>query len=370
MPRHLHSPTDTSIAVLAKRGGVGILAGYMEQPSYQYVCTDKSVLYPIFKKYMWAPALPYLPAWFSPNSMTLWGNFFAWAGFAVLCVLKPEDSAWFLVPALCNFMYMSLDNMDGMQARRAGRSSPLGEFLDHWGDAFNTGLLIFGYGVAMQMPLWFIALLLSLVCMAYFACFWEQQVTGKLNFGVAGSVEGIVYLMIMYTLVAAFGHRAICHTPVLGPLSISNLALIGVGAAFVMTILSAMQRVGRRATDFLGHALVYTMLGVWLALGDLPFIAYGFMVVFAGAHLGGRVVISRVLGEEFKVGDPILYFLVAASMAVSLGAELNAEHQTLATAPILGYLVFRLAGDFTRTVSTLRHHLVPSEFLARLFPSS
>lgn len=341
----------------------------MELPTYQYICSDKSVLYPIFKKYLWAPVLPALPAWLSPNTMTLWGNFFAWAGFAVCLVLKPEDSTWFIVPALCNFLYMSFDNMDGMQARRANRSSPLGEFLDHWGDSFNTGLLIFGYGIAMGMETWFLAIMLSFVCMAYFSCFWEQKVTGKLTFGTTGSIEGIMYIFVMYLLVAAFGHEAICHQPLIGPLSLSNFMLIIVCSSFVMIIISAIGRVGRNGTDFLGHVVAYLMLGAWFALGDLPFIAYGFMVVFAGAHLGGRVVISRVLGEEFKIGDPILYFLVAASMAVSLGAGLNAEQQTLATTPILAYLVFRLAADFTRTVSVLRHHLVPNEFLARWFPS-
>jgi hypothetical protein len=141
----------------------------MTNPRYEYLCEDKSVLYPHLKKYVWAPILPGLPAWLSPNTMTLLGNFFAWASFAVLLVLKPEDSTWFLVPALGNFLYLSLGNMDGMQARRSGRSSPLGEFLDHWFDAFNTGLLVFGFGVAMRTPPWFLVLMLSLVCVAYFS---------------------------------------------------------------------------------------------------------------------------------------------------------------------------------------------------------
>jgi phosphatidylglycerophosphate synthase len=340
----------------------------MEKPNYQYVCTDKSVLYPHLKKWVWAPALPALPAWLSPNTMTLWGNFFAWVGFAVCLVLQPTDSTWFVVPALCTFLYLSFDNMDGMQARRAGRSSPLGEFLDHWGDSFNTGLAIFGYGVAMQTPPWFLALMLSLVCVAYFSCFWEQKVTGRLTFGPAGSVEGLMYIVTMYLLVAAFGHETICTKPVLGPLSVSNLCLLFVCGAFVLTIVGAWHRVGRNIGDFLGHAIAYAMLGLWFALGDLPFVAYGFMVVFANAHLGGRVVIARVLDEPFRIGDTTLYFLIAASMALSLGADLGADGQTLATAPVLAYLVYRLAADFSRTVSSLRHHLVESEFLAKLFP--
>jgi len=129
-----------------------------------------------------------------------------------------------------------------------------------------------------------------------------------------------------------------------------------------------MVRVGRRSTDFVPHAVVYCALGVWFGLGDIPLVPLCFLVLFAGAHLGGRAIVARVLGEPFRAGDPILYFLIAAAMAVSLGANLTPEHQTLAAVPILGYLAFRLAGDFTRTVSALRHHLVPEELLARLFP--
>jgi phosphatidylglycerophosphate synthase len=340
----------------------------MKNDGYQYICEDKSVLYPILKRFVWAPALPSLPAWLSPNTMTLLGSFFAWASFAVLLVLQPEDSTWFLVPALMNFLYLSLDNMDGMQARRANRSSPLGEFLDHWSDGFNTGLMVFGYGVAMKTPPWFVVLMLSLVCTAYFSCFWEQEVTGRLYFGKGGSIEGVMYIVGMYLLVAAFGHDLIATSTPLGPLSFSNATLVLVGVCFVLTFLSAIRRVGRRAADYLPHAIVFTALGVWFALGRIPLIPMGFVIVFAGAYLGGRTVVARVLREPFRAGDRILYFLIAACMAVALGADLSADGQTLAAVPILTYLVFRLAGDFSRTVSTLRHHLLPGELLARFFP--
>lgn len=338
----------------------------MKPQSYQYLCEDRSVLYPILKKHVWAPALPHLPEWLSPNTMTLVGSLFAWMGLAVLLVLQPEDSTWFLVPAALNFLYLTLDNMDGMQARRSGRSSPLGEFLDHWLDAFNTGLMVFGYAVAMRTPAWFGVMMLALVCTAYFSCFWEQQVTGRLHFGRAGSIEGIMYIVGMYVLVAAFGHDTIAMEPIVGPLSLSNFALIGVGFCFVLTIVSAMGRVGRRWSDFVPHAVVYSALGLWFALGEIPMVSVCFVILLVGAHLGGRVVVARVTGEPFRAGDPVLYFLIAGAMAVSLGGELDADGQTLAALPIVAYLVLRLAVNFVRTVNALKQHLSPGEFLARV----
>jgi phosphatidylglycerophosphate synthase len=346
-----------------------ILPVFMKPPSYQYVCVEHSVLYPFLKKHVWGPIVPRLPAWLSPNTLTLAGSFFAWAGLAILLLLKPEDSTWFLVPAACNFLYLSLDNMDGMQARRAGRSSPLGEFLDHWLDAFNTGLMVFGYAVAMSLPMSFGLIMLGLVMIAYFATFWEHYQTGALELGRGGSIEGVLYICGMYVLVALFGHAPIATDGFVGPLSFSTFTLMGVAVAFVLTILKPMWRVGRAWADFVPLTVVYGAFLLWGVLGEIGMVAMGFLILFVGAHLGGRVVVARVLGERFHAGDPLLYFLVAACMAVALGAELSSDGHTLASLPILSYLLFRLAGDFTRTVTTLKHHLLPRELLARLlFP--
>lgn len=38
------------------------------------------------------------------------------------------------------WFYQSFDSIDGMQARRTGQSSPLGEMFDHGCDAINTTL--------------------------------------------------------------------------------------------------------------------------------------------------------------------------------------------------------------------------------------
>jgi len=48
----------------------------------------------------------------------------------------------FLV-GICFMIYITLDNVDGKQARRTGTSSPLGQIFDHGMDAitFNLSLI-------------------------------------------------------------------------------------------------------------------------------------------------------------------------------------------------------------------------------------
>src|SRR6185369_1587194 len=113
----------------------------------------------------------------SANTITLLGNLCSVVAF-VFCALAPITGASglaFVLPAIALFMYLSLDNIDGAQARRTGSSSPLGEFLDHWCDAFNAGFLVLGFCLAMNVPAWQTLLVLGLAGVAYFATMWEQR---------------------------------------------------------------------------------------------------------------------------------------------------------------------------------------------------
>jgi phosphatidylglycerophosphate synthase len=341
----------------------------MEDPTYRYICEDKSILLPFLKKYLWIPAFALVPEWLSANTMTLAGNLCAWVSFAMLLALKPENSAWFIVPAIGNFLYMSIDNMDGMQARRSGRSSPLGEFLDHWGDCFNIGLICFGYGIAMKAPPWFVIVMLALGTLTCYASFWEQQVTGKLILGETGTPEGVMYVVTMYMLVAVFGHEAIATKPLVFGMSLSNLTLYtSFFCTIVLTVFNSMRRVGKRWGDFLPPAIIFSAVGIWFASGSIPLLPALFVILFAGGYLSGRVVVARVLHEPFRPGDFLLYILIAAAMTTSIGFALSPESSTLVSMAVLVYLIVRLAIDFWRVVNSLSHHLAPGELLARIVP--
>lgn len=81
----------------------------------------------------------------APNLITLSG-----LGFVIINVLtmmyfdpKLEHGCpnWvYFTFAIGLWLYQSFDSIDGMQARRIGQSSPLGEMFDHGCDAINTTL--------------------------------------------------------------------------------------------------------------------------------------------------------------------------------------------------------------------------------------
>ncbi|MGI5861492.1 MAG: CDP-alcohol phosphatidyltransferase family protein [Myxococcales bacterium] len=336
---------------------------------YDYTCIENSILYPHLKRWLWAPAVPaLLPMSLSPNTMTIIGNLLAWISFFILLSMNPEHRLLFLVPAILNFVSLSLDNMDGIQARRTGRSSPLGEYLDHWADSFIATMMVFGYGISTGLEPWIMLTAMAMVGTAYFATFWEQRHSRRLVFGLCGSIEAIIAISAFYCAYAFIGLEPLAKTPRVFGYSIASSIFAVVGFFSATAFVGSMIRVGKRWGDFVPHLLVFGAGGLWYAYGEVPLIAVGFIYMLSSAHLGGRMVMAKVLDEEPRIGDTVLYLLLGAAIVASWALKLGPTGQTIAAVPVVAYLLARLAGDFHRTVGSLREHLNPSELLSLLVP--
>ena len=93
----------------------------------------------------WNAAVKLLPMWLAPNMVTLIGFFFILANVALLVVYIPDlvgpGPSWIYYSfGFGLFMYQTMDNLDGKQARRTGTSSGLGELFDHGIDSLNCTL--------------------------------------------------------------------------------------------------------------------------------------------------------------------------------------------------------------------------------------
>lgn len=83
----------------------------------------------------WKPFSEFLPRWLAPNALTLIGMSVVVSSAALLVVCSPSlvstTPAWGeLLTAFLLIVYQTCDACDGLQARRTGASSPLGELLD------------------------------------------------------------------------------------------------------------------------------------------------------------------------------------------------------------------------------------------------
>jgi phosphatidylglycerophosphate synthase len=96
----------------------------------------------------------------------------------------------YIVVAVAQFIYQTLDAVDGKHARRTKSSSPLGQLFDHGCDSFSVTFLILSVCQSVCMgPTNEVIFYFNLVQLAFFSANWGEYHTGVLktnlsNFGV------------------------------------------------------------------------------------------------------------------------------------------------------------------------------------------
>jgi ethanolaminephosphotransferase len=182
---------------------------------YRYVGADHSLLY----KYLLSPWAEWvlqhaIPRGAAPNTITLVGLLAQVVAFVVLLWHVPTMTelppAWTgALAGAALFVYTTLDNVDGKQARRVGASSPLGLLFDHGCDAINSGF--FG-PVIMMMVMgsradgWRHLLSWLLATVPFFFTTWEEYWTHEFHLPlVNGPNEGLAILATGYAVTAWLG---------------------------------------------------------------------------------------------------------------------------------------------------------------------
>jgi phosphatidylglycerophosphate synthase len=180
--------------------------------SYKYSGSDNSILAKLFLRRFWNFLIEYVPIRIAPNVITLVGFIFELFSFILSFILShglatPLPFWACLMNGISLFIYQTLDNLDGRQARRTGSSSALGQFFDHGCDAL-TGVFELvksaataGLG-ASRKTFWFV----FLTGIGFFLTSFEEYVTGTLYLGVInGPDEGLFALAIIHIMICIAG---------------------------------------------------------------------------------------------------------------------------------------------------------------------
>lgn len=107
------------------------------------------------------------------------------------------------------WLYSTLDNVDGKQARRTNSSSPLGELFDHGCDAVNCTCVVLLQAAALGLGHSVDALILFLVTViGFYLSTAEEYHTGVLYLGIVnGPTEGIILTCLAFVWSGFFGKR-------------------------------------------------------------------------------------------------------------------------------------------------------------------
>ncbi|KAJ8120812.1 hypothetical protein O1611_g10268 [Lasiodiplodia mahajangana] len=180
--------------------------------SYKYSAVDKSPVSNYILRPYWNAFVELLPLWLAPNMVTLLGFCFILVNVGLLVLVMPDlvgpGPSWlYLSFAFGLFMYQTMDNVDGKQARRTGTSSGLGELFDHGIDSLNCTLASLLETAAMALGTSKSGVFTALCpCLAMFFSTWETYHTHTLYLGYFnGPTEGILIACSVMAISGIYG---------------------------------------------------------------------------------------------------------------------------------------------------------------------
>ncbi|KAL2443635.1 putative CDP-alcohol phosphatidyltransferase class-I family protein C22A12.10 [Exophiala dermatitidis] len=180
--------------------------------SYKYQSVDKSFISNYILKHYWNGAVKLLPKWLAPNMVTLLGFFCILINVLFLQIFMPDlvgpGPSWLYYSfALGLWMYSTMDNIDGKQARRTGTSSGLGELFDHGIDSLNCTLASLCETAAMGLGPSKTGAFTALVpCLPMFFSTWETYHTHTLYLGAFnGPTEGLIIACLVMVISGYLG---------------------------------------------------------------------------------------------------------------------------------------------------------------------
>ncbi|BFZ58679.1 Phosphotransferase [Savitreella phatthalungensis] len=313
---------------------------------YKYSSIDKSPVSKYILKPYWSWLVTLFPRSMAPNLITLSGLGFVVFNVAQLLYYAPALDRpcppWvYLCWAISLWLYQSFDSIDGMQARRTGQSSPLGEMFDHGCDALNTTLEVLLTCSSINLGKSWWALISQFATVAnFYLTTWEEYHTGTLYLSFfSGPVEGILIVIGLHTTAWLYG-PAFWDTPFwsfLGlaapswaPFWITGMqlkhAFLYFGAVGLMAnIVSASVNVGR------ARRKQNLPLGPALA-GLVPFFTTA-IITLAFAYQHEKVVVTELV---------IPYMLVCGIVAAYQVGLVITAHVTHAPFPVLPPLALLL----------------------------
>ncbi|KAI8142474.1 hypothetical protein BJV82DRAFT_615018 [Fennellomyces sp. T-0311] len=189
---------------------------------YKYAATDKSLLTKYVLRHYWNWAVTLFPTWMAPNLITLTGLVLMMINVVIILAYVPdllysdETPRWIYFSFAAGlWLYSTLDNVDGKQARRTGTSSPLGELFDHGCDAINCTFVALLQAAALGLGHSGDAgILLLVTIIGFYLSTAEEYYTGVLYLGIVnGPTEGILVSCLAF-LWSGFYGAASWHVPV------------------------------------------------------------------------------------------------------------------------------------------------------------
>jgi phosphatidylglycerophosphate synthase len=256
----------------------------------------------------------------------------------------------FLVVTSLILSYVIGDHLDGMQAKRTGTSSALGEFFDHFLDVFNNGILVMIVCSLMNVSPWIIIVCLTVSYIAHSAIFFEQLKTGWLIFERFGALEAVILILFIIVSLYFVPVQRFLLYPVFRQVTYFELFMLVSAAIAVITWIKTLLRMKVVNAKYISFFIaMIVIMAVLIPVGN-SVTAFAVITLFSIVYIGNNQR-SHLTGITEKWPD----FIVPVILAISFYTGLYFESVTNFAIIYLAIRVLRIA--YT-TISILRQYWV------------
>jgi phosphatidylglycerophosphate synthase len=282
-------------------------------PEYKYQVIDRSIITPPFKEYLVKPLMKVVPWQIPANIITVVSNLFLVASLVTALNKDIEQEMKFVLSAVFIFIYAVGDHMDGMQAKRTKTSSPLGEFFDHFLDAFNTGILLMTVLTLYQVSNPFIiGFILCVNYLAHASLFYEQYKTGWLIFERIGSLEAVITASILLLISCNDSLFSFLMSAPFYNLKVIEVLFLAASVGALFTFVKTIVRAGITQVRFYSFCILLTLITI-LGMFSFSILFTGLVIsLYSGFYIGNLQHVHLAGGKERlpDPGIPLLLLLV------------------------------------------------------------
>jgi len=282
-------------------------------PEYNYRVVDDSIVTPAFKKWIVTPLFRFVPRWIPANIITILSNMLMYIALYMALTGYPEErSIRFILIGLLIIIYTIGDHFDGMQAKKTGTSSALGELFDHYLDIFNNGILVYITCLAFNVtnPV-LIAFFLAAGYLPHAATFYEQFSTKWLRWGKVGSLEALLLLPACIMIAAWEPVYQLAMASSFGGFTIVEIALVLTSSGAFITLAQVIWRTKIKDAGFWFFCVFLTVTSCIAAIFLPPAAIFYVIAAYSGLYIGNLQRGHLADGEQRFPDVVVPLFMVA-----------------------------------------------------------
>jgi ethanolaminephosphotransferase len=283
---------------------------------YQYRCNDYSWLTPVFKRWVISPLIQFVPWSIPANIITLLSNFFVYLGLFLSLKADPSKPVFALLISACLLIYLIGDHLDGMQAKRTGTGSALGEFCDHYLDSFNNGIIVYTlfnvFGISNGVLL---SGAIAISYLAHMAVFYEQFKTGWLTFEKVGSLEGVLLSAILIALSGFGSFHSLMVQPIVADFTLAEIFVLSSAVGAFLTFIQTFKRTPGIENGYWLYTALMLLLSLILPFILAPYQVVAILTLYASLYIGRLMYGHLIDGIERQTDFVVpLIFIVAYAL--------------------------------------------------------